>query len=47
MHTQVHVEFNSDLEKIILEGPPSEVQVAKESFETFTEDLVSFSFCTT
>ena len=37
---QVHVEFNSGLDKIILEGPPEQVQLAKESFETFTEDLV-------
>lgn len=37
---KVHVEFNSDLDKIILEGPPEQVQQAKEAFETFTEDLV-------
>ena len=37
---QVHVEFNSDSDKIVLEGPPAEVQQAKESFESFTEDLV-------
>ena len=39
-HPQVHVEFNSDSDRIILEGPPAEVQQAKESFESFTEDLV-------
>lgn len=38
---KVHVEFNSDLDKIILEGPPEQVQLAKESFETFTEDLMA------
>ena len=37
---KVHVEFNSDLDKIILEGPPDQVQQAKEAFETFTDDLV-------
>ena len=37
---KVHVEFNSDLDKIILEGPPDQVTQAKEAFETFTEDLV-------
>ena len=37
---QVHVEFNSDSDKIVLEGPPTEVKQAKESFESFTEDLV-------
>ena len=37
---KVHVEFNSDLDKIILEGPPEQVQQAKEAFETFTDDLV-------
>ena len=37
---RVHVEFNSDLNKIILEGPPGEVTQAKEAFVTFTEDLV-------
>ena len=37
---QVHVEFNSEIEKIILEGPPDQVTIAKESFESFTEDLV-------
>ena len=34
------MEFNSDSDKIVLEGPPTEVQQAKESFESFTEDLV-------
>ncbi len=38
---KVHVEFNSGLDKIILEGPPDQVQQAKEAFETFTDDLVS------
>ena len=38
---KVHVEFNSDLDKIILEGPPDQVQQAKEAFDTFTDDLVS------
>lgn len=38
---KVHVEFNSDLNKIILEGPPDQVQQAKEAFETFTDDLVA------
>lgn len=38
---KVHVEFNSDRNKIILEGPPDQVQQAKEAFETFTDDLVS------
>ena len=37
---KVHVEFNSDLDKIILEGPPDQVQQAKEAFDTFTDDLV-------
>ena len=35
------MEFNSDSDKIVLEGPPAEVQQAKESFESFTEDLVT------
>jgi predicted PilT family ATPase len=38
---KVHVEFNSDSDKIVLEGPPTEVQQAKESFESFTEDLMA------
>ncbi len=37
---KVHVEFNSDSHKIVLEGPPDQVQQAKEAFVTFTEDLV-------
>ena len=37
------MEFNSDSDKIVLEGPPNEVQQAKESFESFTEDLVKIS----
>ena len=37
---KVHVEFNSGTDRIILEGPPDQVQSAKEAFETFTEDLV-------
>ena len=37
---RVHVEFNSDNDKIILEGPPEQVQQAKEAFVTFTENLV-------
>ena len=37
---RVHVEFNFDLNKIILEGPPGEVTQAVEAFVTFTEDLV-------
>ena len=37
---RVHVEFNFDLNKIILEGPPGEVSQAAEAFMTFTEDLV-------
>ncbi|KAL5491054.1 hypothetical protein EMCRGX_G016269 [Ephydatia muelleri] len=38
---RVHVEFNFDLNKIILEGPPGEVTQAAEAFVTFTEDLVA------
>lgn len=38
---KVHVEFNSSTHKIVLEGPPEQVQQAKEAFDTFTEDLVS------
>jgi predicted PilT family ATPase len=38
---KVHVEFNSDSDKIVLEGPPTEVKQAKESFESFTEDLMA------
>lgn len=37
---KVHVEFNSSIHKIVLEGPPDQVQQAKEAFVTFTEDLV-------
>lgn len=37
---KVHVEFNSSTDKIVLEGPPDQVQQAKEAFVTFTEDLV-------
>ena len=36
------MEFNSDSDKIVLEGPPAEVQQAKESFQSFTEDLVYY-----
>jgi len=42
---KVHVEFNSDLDKIILEGPPDQVRQAKEAFETFTDDLVCVCVC--
>ena len=34
-------------DKILIEGPPDEVQLAKESFETFTEDLVRWSSSST
>ena len=44
---RVHVEFNSDSNKIILEGPPEQVQQAKEAFDTFTEDLVGVVFIPT
>ena len=37
---KVHVEFNSSTHKIVLEGPPDQVQQAKDAFDTFTEDLV-------
>jgi len=37
---KVHVEFSSDSDKIVLEGPPDQVQQAKEAFDTFTSDLV-------
>ena len=37
---KVHVEFNSETDKIVLEGPPEQVHQAKEAFDTFTEDLV-------
>ena len=36
----VQVTFMRGEDKILIEGPPEEVQLAKESFETFTEDLV-------
>lgn len=39
---KVHVEFNDEEEVVSLEGPPAEVAQAKEAFETFTRDLVSF-----
>lgn len=37
----INVTFVRDDEKIVIEGTPEEVLMAKESFEAFTEDLVS------
>lgn len=37
----INVTFVRDSEKIVIEGTPDEVQMARESFETFTDDLVS------
>lgn len=42
---KVHVEFNSSTHKIVLEGPPDQVQQAKDAFDTFTDppDLVAIA----
>ncbi len=41
---KVHVEF-TDGDTIVLEGPPDQVQQAKDAFDTFTEDLVCMCVC--
>ena len=42
----VMVTFPKDTDKIVIEGPPDEVQCARESFERFTTKLVSACTCT-
>lgn len=39
---QVHVEFNADKDVIVVEGPPGEVETARDQLEAFTKQLVSF-----
>lgn len=38
---QVHIEFLEDKDKIIIEGPPAEVQAAENLLSSSLKDLVS------
>ena len=40
--SKVHVEFSDEKDSVSLEGPPQEVEKAKESLETFIHELVSW-----
>lgn len=37
------VNFPKEGDSIVIEGPPDEVQIAKESLENFTEGLVCYT----
>lgn len=37
---QLHIEFVDDKDKISLEGPPQQVEKAREALETFARELV-------
>ncbi|XP_065187615.1 vigilin-like [Sycon ciliatum] len=37
---KVHVEFNAEKELIIVEGPPNEVEKARDQLQAFTEQLI-------
>ena len=37
---QLHIEFSDDKDKITLEGPPQQVDQAREDLETFARELV-------
>jgi hypothetical protein len=39
---QLHIEFSDDKDKITLEGPPQQVDQARDALETFARELVSF-----
>lgn len=38
--TQVHVEFNSEKDMIVVEGPPEEVEKARDQLEKFSQQLI-------
>lgn len=41
---QLHIEFSDDKDKITLEGPPLQVDKAREALETFARELVNKQF---
>jgi len=41
----VHIEFSADSNKIVISGPPTEVQAAENLLESSLKELVCFLCC--